>query len=160
MKNITCCTRGGGVLKCAVFSNLKNSRRIFDINRYLILSNISVLKYILYYFSYLFFRILVVEAWTDRNNTMAYYGTKEYAIAHFPFNFGLILLRTFQDAVSIFNFVNDWTINLPETGVPNWVVSVHVFMFIDLSNVKNIQLQQLISHVFSGRKSRYSSHFN
>lgn len=55
---------------------------------------------------------------------MAFYGTKDYPIAHFPFNFWLIPPEKYRNASSTQKFVDYWIHDLPETGVPNWVVNI------------------------------------
>lgn len=60
---------------------------------------------------------------------MAFYGRRDYLIAHFPFNFWLVPPEKYRNASSTQKFIDYWIHNLPETGVPNWVVSISVFVY-------------------------------
>lgn len=73
------------------------------------------------------FRILIAEAYTDSNHTLAYFGTPEYKIAHFPFNFGFVGLKTIPSPTSLDEAIKYWLTTKPAHGVANWVVSTKYF---------------------------------
>lgn len=58
---------------------------------------------------------------------MAFYGRRDYLIAHFPFNFWLVPPEKYRNASSTQKFIDYWIHNLPETGVPNWVVGTYLY---------------------------------
>ncbi|KAL6954685.1 hypothetical protein U1Q18_042185 [Sarracenia purpurea var. burkii] len=70
-------------------------------------------------------KILVAEAYTDENYTMAYYGSKEYPITHFPFNFVFVGLRSFRNASSYNELISRWLKIMPKGATPNWVAENH-----------------------------------
>lgn len=74
-----------------------------------------------------FHRALVVEAYTDINNTMQYYRVKGRPAANYPFNFWLLLLthagRVDTNARTIAGGINYWLENMPVGETANWVVS-------------------------------------
>lgn len=72
-------------------------------------------------------RILIAEAYTDSNHTLAYFGTPEYKIAHFPFNFGFVGLKTIPSPTSFDEAIKYWLMATPAHGVANWVVSKKIF---------------------------------
>ncbi|XP_065223615.1 alpha-glucosidase-like [Planococcus citri] len=70
-------------------------------------------------------RILVPEAYTDVNHTMAYYGTNDYSIAHFPFNFVFATLYKFANATLYDHRILEWLKYMPKDATPNWVADNH-----------------------------------
>lgn len=66
---------------------------------------------------------MIAEAYTDSNHTLAYFGTPEYKIAHFPFNFGFVGLKTIPSPTSFDEAIKYWLTTKPAHGVANWVVS-------------------------------------
>ncbi|XP_065222591.1 maltase A3-like [Planococcus citri] len=72
-----------------------------------------------------FERILVAEAYTTVNHTMAYYGTDNYRITHFPFNFEFVDLHNFVNATLYDDFILEWLKNMPKDATPNWVAENH-----------------------------------
>lgn len=78
-------------------------------------------------------RILIAEAYTDSNHTFMYYGNPGYNIAHFPFNFVFVGLKTFPSPKSMDGQIKYWLMNMPKNGVPNWqvsVIKVYLILFI------------------------------
>ncbi|KAL6954690.1 Alpha amylase, catalytic domain [Sarracenia purpurea var. burkii] len=59
-------------------------------------------------------KILVAEAYTSDNHTIAYYGTDEYPITHFPFNFKFIEFNSFRNASSYNEPISNWFENYAE----------------------------------------------
>lgn len=53
---------------------------------------------------------------------MAYYGTEDYGIVHFPFNFRFVNLNTFLNAPDLQAYVSFWLTAMPPGNTPNWVV--------------------------------------
>ncbi|XKL69524.1 hypothetical protein PGB90_007293 [Kerria lacca] len=70
-------------------------------------------------------RIFVAEAYTDMNNTMAYYGTKHFKVTHYPFNFGLVSLENPVTANEIDSKIMKWITNMPKGETPNWNLENH-----------------------------------
>ncbi|XP_065203780.1 maltase 2-like [Planococcus citri] len=70
-------------------------------------------------------KIFVAEAYTNPNMTMAYYGTEDYGITHFPFNFGFVGLNSFLDASSFNKKILYWLKSMPKGATPNWVAENH-----------------------------------
>lgn len=66
----------------------------------------------------------MTEAYTDLDETMAYYGTKEKPGATFPFNFKLITDLNAESSASDFKkVIDDWMSRMDDFKRPNWVVS-------------------------------------
>ncbi|XP_014259044.1 alpha-glucosidase-like [Cimex lectularius] len=66
-------------------------------------------------------KVMFVEAYTDVNNTMRYYGKRTV-----PFNFFLIThLRKDSNATAFAKAINQWMDNLPKNHPPNWVLGNH-----------------------------------
>ncbi|XP_065205958.1 maltase 2-like [Planococcus citri] len=70
-------------------------------------------------------RILAPEAYTNLNHTMAYYGTDDYGITHFPFNFKFATLYDFANATIYNDRILEWLKNMPKDATPNWVTENH-----------------------------------
>ncbi|XP_065221389.1 maltase 2-like [Planococcus citri] len=70
-------------------------------------------------------RILVAEAYTTINHTMAYYGRDNYGITHFPFNFEFVDLHNFVNATLYADVILRWLKNMPKDATPNWVAENH-----------------------------------
>lgn len=72
-------------------------------------------------------RVMFIEAWTNVDDTMQYYGDAEgNPRAHFPFNFGLINeLKGNSTAHDFKKSIDGWMTRMPLGATPNWVVSVH-----------------------------------
>jgi alpha-glucosidase len=67
-------------------------------------------------------RVLIGEIYLPLNRLMTYYG-KDLSGVQLPFNFQL--LRTVWDATVIANLIEQYEIELPPGGWPNWVLGNH-----------------------------------
>ncbi|KAL6954689.1 hypothetical protein U1Q18_042189 [Sarracenia purpurea var. burkii] len=65
------------------------------------------------------------EAYTDMKHTMDYYGSEEYPVMHFPFNFMFVGLDSFLNANSYNERILHWLKNMPKGATPNWVAENH-----------------------------------
>lgn len=54
---------------------------------------------------------------------MAYYGTTDYKITHFPLNVGFVKMEKFPTPKSLDDRIKYWLKNMPAHGVANWNVS-------------------------------------
>lgn len=75
------------------------------------------------------FRVMIVEAYASKNKTMAYYGTNEYKIAHFPLNFQLVKNSEFFNASRLAESINLWFQIMPRDATPNWVVRFYLKIY-------------------------------
>ncbi len=75
-------------------------------------------------------RIMVTEAYPLVNYTMMmYYGSKNYSMAHFPFNFDFALLSSFLNAKEFDQTIRRWLDNMPPGNVANWNVSSKILNY-------------------------------
>lgn len=74
-------------------------------------------------------RVMIVESYTDINNTMQYFRYKGAPAAHYPFNFELVgttnAIKRNLNATSIDTTLHRWLDNLPEGETSNWVYDNH-----------------------------------
>lgn len=80
--------------------------------------------------------MVIVEAYTSLNLTMKYYGTDNYKITHFPFNFAFVLLDSYPTPKEFDSIIKSWLDNMPQGGVANWVV-IKDFLFNFMNNKWN-----------------------
>ena len=70
---------------------------------------------------------MMTEAYTALNKTLRYYGTPEFPIAHFPFNFNLLTKLNYTSNADAFkSAIYDWLDHMPENAWPNWLVRKNV----------------------------------
>jgi alpha-glucosidase len=70
-------------------------------------------------------RCMMVEAAVSDEQIMAYYGTKDRPIAHFPFNFHLLGVRPEMNAREVLNLINVWYDLMPEGEWPTFLIGNH-----------------------------------
>lgn len=71
-------------------------------------------------------RILIVESYTDIENTMKYFKYNGRPAAHYPFNFQLVIdPDRNSNATTISRLLHNWLDNLPAEGTSNWVYDNH-----------------------------------
>lgn len=70
------------------------------------------------------FRILIPEAFSDDDYVMKYYGTPDYKISNFPFNFHFVPINKHLTAKDFDFLIQSWLKKMPAHGVANWVVSI------------------------------------
>lgn len=58
---------------------------------------------------------------------MAYYGTRDYPVAQFPFNFGFARLDSAVPAMEFDHIINHWLQSMPLGATANWVVRTKPF---------------------------------
>lgn len=68
------------------------------------------------------FRVIIAEVYANLNGTLAYYGTPDYPIVHFPFNTNLVKFENVAPAKMYDHMISDWLENMPEGAVANWMV--------------------------------------
>lgn len=66
-----------------------------------------------------------MEAMSDIDIVMQYYGNATHEGAHFPFNFELAFLRADAKAVTLKEKIDTWFSKVPEGRVTNWVVCIY-----------------------------------
>lgn len=66
---------------------------------------------------------------------MAYYGTTDYKITHFPINIGFVILKKFPTPKSLDETIKFWLKNMPAHGAANWMVSKIILL--NNYNIKN-----------------------
>lgn len=64
-----------------------------------------------------------MEAMSDVDIVMQYYGNATHEGAHFPFNFLLAFLNKEAKANKLKQSIDEWFYKIPEGRVTNWVVS-------------------------------------
>lgn len=58
--------------------------------------------------------------------TIAYYGTDEKPVAHFPFNFDLVrFVNGSSDANAFAYYIDEWYTKIPAGRTVNWVIGNH-----------------------------------
>jgi alpha-glucosidase len=71
-------------------------------------------------------KILLTEVYANFDLTMRWYGSKEEPISHVPFNFDFIMDVESDTTVQQIKTIVDYKIaNVPEFGLPNWVMGNH-----------------------------------
>lgn len=64
-----------------------------------------------------------MEAMSDIDIVMQYYGNATHEGAHFPFNFELVFIDGNAKAAEFNKKINEWFSKVPQGRVTNWVVS-------------------------------------
>lgn len=70
------------------------------------------------------FRILIAEAYTGLNLTMAYYDNNGYNVTNFPFNFDFVTFYEIIPSQMFDNKIKRWLDNMPPGATANWMVSL------------------------------------
>lgn len=83
---------------------------------------------------------------------MAYYGTDDYGIVHFPFNFQFVRLNTLLDARDFKNEIYHWLDNMPKGATPNWMVRI--------SFIRQSSKQRKCTNFFCFIRSQAENHDN
>lgn len=67
--------------------------------------------------------MIIPEAFGDDGPVMKYYGTPDYKICSFPFNFHFMSFAQFVTATEFEHRIQSWLTKMPTHGVANWGVS-------------------------------------
>ncbi|KAJ1528710.1 hypothetical protein ONE63_007103 [Megalurothrips usitatus] len=71
-------------------------------------------------------RVIMTECYTNFENTIRYYGTKERPGAHFTFNFQILsYLSKASNATDFKNIIDQWMEQMNDWRWPNWVIGNH-----------------------------------
>ncbi|XP_077298315.1 maltase A1-like [Arctopsyche grandis] len=70
-------------------------------------------------------KVLLMEAMSDVDIVMQYYGNATHEGAHFPFNFLLAFLNKEAKANKLKQSIDEWFSKIPEGRVTNWVAGNH-----------------------------------
>ncbi|KAK7869575.1 hypothetical protein R5R35_003367 [Gryllus longicercus] len=70
-------------------------------------------------------RLMMVEAYGEREQVMRYFGDSAAPGAHFPFNFALLAANNATTSHDLRDAVDQWMDNMPPGGWPNWLLGNH-----------------------------------
>lgn len=89
-----------------------------------------------------------MEAFSELEIVMQYYGNTTHEGAHYPFNFEMIPLDNTANAVSLKALVDNYMSFVPAGRVANWVVSNSRPEFLEIS--KNLRIDaHLLAVIFA-----------
>lgn len=79
---------------------------------------------------------------------MKYYGTDNYKIVHFPFNFNLIFTTIDLSPKSLDTSITGWLKRMPEHGTANWQVMYQNVVAHELSQIHVMYQKTTLSPTF------------
>lgn len=66
----------------------------------------------------------MAEDYANLSSTVAYYGTEEHPVTHYPFNFDFARASDYFSSASLHSLITTWLESIPNHGVPTWNVII------------------------------------